>query len=226
MAKQAWEKHFENLILEYPNEAVVRALSQNRKKFDMSDCTLVDLGCGTGRHTITALKMGYKVIAVDFVEHCIEVTKKRVNDLGYGSKVKYIHNENTELDIADESVDMVLGWGVCFYNKRSSIEVMLKSIHRILKKNGICFVDFRTQNDSIYLKGKQFAIEKDTILMQSELDLGLSLEGTHMYIPSYDELREMMKLCGFQIENIELYEFTEKNQEEKNSWWHITLVKK
>lgn len=53
--------------------------------------------------------------------------------------------------------------------------------------------------------------------MQSEL--GLGLEGLHMNVPSYEELKEIIESSGFHVKNIG------KNQEKRNSWWHITLTK-
>lgn len=49
----------------------MRVLSENRKKVDMVDCTLVDIGCATGRHMVTAVKMGYKVVAVNFINYSL-----------------------------------------------------------------------------------------------------------------------------------------------------------
>lgn len=138
--KEMWNNHFSGLVLEYPDEEVVRFLNRHKKRKGCG--RLIDIGCGTGRHTLAALRLGYEVIAMDFVQNCLDVTRQRVTSEGKSSK--YILNNNTDIPVEDESIDTALAWGCLFHNNKNLVLAYMKEINRVLKANGELYCDFRT----------------------------------------------------------------------------------
>lgn len=218
-AKDTWNNHYSKTILEYPDEEVVRFL--NRYKNRKGTGKLIDLGCGTGRHTVAALKLGYEVTAIDYVKHCLEVTESRVESMG--KQAKYIQNDDIDIPLETGSTDVVIAWGSIFYNKRNRIIEFLKEVRRVLKEDGEIFCDFRTQNDDLYCNVEKYGefIDDNTILLKENVGMA----GSHLYFTTLDDLREIVKEAGFEIFNIEKFEFTERNMTKLNSWYHVVLKK-
>lgn len=219
--KMLWEKHFTNTKLDYPNEEVTRFLAKCKHIYENG--VMLDWGCATGRHAALGCKLGFQVIAADYVKHCVELTKEKIEKecRGMPGKViKYVINKDLDIEeIEDEFVDVLLAWGCVFNNSLDKQQLMLNNMYRMLKKGGRAFCDFRTQRDTIY---QGTAIAEDTFCIPSD---SKSLAGLCICIPSLDKLKEMFRKSGFIIENVELYEFTQDNQKIQNSWWHVTLFK-
>ena len=223
--KSIWEKHFENVRLDYPNEQVIRFLAKYKSIY--KNGKMLDWGCATGRHTVLGCKFGYRVYAADYVENCVNMTKEKVEKecKEYIGKVeKYIVNQDLDVEeIKDEELDIILIFGVMFYNNKVNQKQMLDNTYRMLKKGGRVFCDFRTQDDSIYINSKVGnQIGDDTFVLGTDTK---SEEGLLLNISSLEELESMFKSSGFVMENVEKFEFTQDNQNITNSWWHITLYK-
>ena len=220
--KKIWDEHFSKVSLNYPNEDVVRFLAGCRKYYPNGK--MLDWGCATGRHTILGCKMGYQVIAADYVERCVDITRKKVEDNNFSDRMlNYIVNQDVDIEkVEDNSLDVVLAFGILFYNNRESQAKMLKNISRMLKKGGRAFVDFRTVNDDIYVNAK-----KDGLDMSDGIVLGKEshLAGQYICILPLEEIYKLIEDAGLKVEKTELCEFTENNRTRHNSWWHITIVK-
>lgn len=216
-----WEKHFSNTNLDYPNEAVVRFLAKCKKCYPKG--VFLDWGCATGRHTTVAYKFGFKIIAADYVEHCVNVTKEKIKKIaGATGEGKFIVNKGIDIEeIEGETLDIILAFGVLFDNTVENQEKMIRNMYRMLKPGGRVFCDFRTERDSVCQKADKKIAENTYILSESTR----ILNGLCMTVLPLSKLKEMLKRSGFEIENLELYEFTENNQNIQNSWWHITLLK-
>ena len=88
-----------------------------------------------------------------------------------------------------------------------------------LNTEGEFFSNWRTQFDFLFGHGKE--IDENTFILENT--------GTHdnlvYYFPTIEDLKEIYNKSGFEIINMELEEFTEKNMERKNSWYNV-LAKK
>lgn len=225
--KEIWEKHFENIRLDYPNEEVVRFLAKYKNIY--ANGNMLDWGCATGRHTMLGCKFGYHVYAVDYVKNCVDITKAKIEkELPQdcrGKVEKYIVNQDIDIEeVLDASMDIILAWGILFYNNRDNQLQMIKNMYRMLKKGGRAFCDFRTERDSAYMNSllNNETDEKGTVQLKTGTR---GKEGLLWHVAPLEELEKMFADAGLVMENVELYEFTENNREIRNSWWHITLYK-
>ncbi len=158
----------------------------------LEGCTVLDLGCGTGRDVYLASKLvgdTGKVIGVDMNEDQLEIARKHQDEMaekfGYATsnvefKQGYIE-DLADLGIEDESVDVVIS--NCVINLSPAKEEVFKEIWRVLKIGGELyfsdiFADRRVPDE----------INSDPIL------IGECLGGA-MYI---EDFRRMMTRCGWQ----------------------------
>ena len=212
--KKAWEEHFLKTSLLYPDENVVRFLAKAKHLYPSG--TMLDWGCGLGRHTVLGLDMGFDVAASDYVPYCLEETRKKVNELNVEQKVSYYNSMGCEIEgFSNESDEVIVAWGVVFYNDKAGMEKMLSNCYKYMKSGGMMLCNFRTEKDHIYESQKPN--ENNMYVLGSN--------GAQMSILPLDELKIIITEAGFVIDEINLYEFTTDNCKNRNSWWNI-IVKK
>ncbi len=113
--------HFYNAYLEVP--ATLSLLKNIKGK------KVLDLGCGTGRHTLKIKKKGAKVWGIDLSQKMIEIAKKEIKDVDFrvGSVYKLPYKSNF--------FDVVMAGLVIHYFK--DLDKAFREIRRVLKKNGL-----------------------------------------------------------------------------------------
>lgn len=156
----------------------------------LEGCTVVELGCGTGRGVYIASKLvgaAGKVIGIDTSEDQLAVAEAHHSEmaekLGYDN-VEFKRGNIEALDeigIADNSVDVVIS--NCFINLSSDKEAVFSEVWRILKVGGElyfsnAFSDRRVPED----------------VANSDVLAGTCLGGA-MYI---EDFRRLMTKCGWQ----------------------------
>ncbi len=158
----------------------------------LEGCTVLDLGCGTGRDVYLASKLvgdTGKVIGVDMNEDQLDIARKHQDEMakkfGYATsnvefKQGYIE-DLADIGIEDESIDVVIS--NCVINLSPAKEEVFKEIWRVLKIGGELyfsdiFADRRVPDE----------INSDPLL------IGECLGGA-MYI---EDFRRMMTRCGWQ----------------------------
>jgi ubiquinone/menaquinone biosynthesis C-methylase UbiE len=113
--------HFFNAYLEVP--ATISLLKNVKGK------KVLDLGCGTGRHTIILKKRGARVWGLDLSPKMLEIAKTEIKGVDF--KVGTVYN----LPYRSNFFDIVVsGLVVEYFN---DVDKAFKEIHRVLKKDGI-----------------------------------------------------------------------------------------
>jgi ubiquinone/menaquinone biosynthesis C-methylase UbiE len=113
--------HFFNAYLEVPaTTSLLKSIKGKR---------VLDLGCGTGRHTIILKKRGAKVWGIDLTPKMLEIAKAEVKGVDFRLGTVY------KLPYKSNFFDMVVSGLVVEYF--SNVDKAFKEINRVLKKNGI-----------------------------------------------------------------------------------------
>ena len=209
-----WEQHISNSMLLYPNEYLTRYIYANKRDFN----SILDFGCGDGRHLEMIARAGIKdIIGVDYNSTAIEVAKNRCQK--YSIKL-YQNNQNSNLKdlIQRDNLDCVVCWGITLTNAYYAISAIFKQFTKILKPNAKVIANWRAQDDSLYGDGKEIA--KDTFVIQRD-----SHKGLLYYIPNLDDIKEIYRGANLEIISIDSERFTTDNGKIINSW-HIIEAKK
>lgn len=162
---------------------------------------VLDLGCGTGRHTLMLADSGFNVHACDLSETGVEITKNLINDVGLNN-VTYSIQNMYDLNIDTESQDGILCIWVQGHGVLEEISNGIKEAYRILRQGGIFYTDFATIEDVTYGIGEKIAPNTFVGGRPGE-------EGIPHYYTTVGELKELFK--DFSEVNIEdkVYRFTD-----------------
>jgi len=132
--------HFFNAYLEVPATTSLLKYVKNKK--------VLDLGCGTGRHTKILKKRGAKVWGIDLSPKMLEIAKSEIKgvDFKVGSVYKLPYKSNF-FDI------VVCGLATSYFK---NLDKAFKEIYRVLKNNGIFVFSFTNPllEISKYIEGK------------------------------------------------------------------------
>ncbi|MBN2227901.1 MAG: class I SAM-dependent methyltransferase [candidate division Zixibacteria bacterium] len=105
-----WQTFFDNYADKYDDEVFTKATEQETafliKELALpKESTILDVGCGTGRHTVALAKAGYKMIGVDLSEGMLARAHHRAEEAGV--EIELIHSDATSFTI-DRPVDAVV----------------------------------------------------------------------------------------------------------------------
>ena len=110
---------------------------------------ILEVGAATGRYSIQLAKEGYKVNAIELVEHNLEVLKANAR----GVK-NIVAEQGDALDLTrfdDDTFDMVLVLGPMYhlYSKKDQIQAVNEAI-RVCKPNGIIMFAYLTDGSIVF----------------------------------------------------------------------------
>jgi len=98
--------------------------------------TVLDLGCGAGRHTIYLATHGFNVIALDISKNALKIVEKwaRKEKL---DNVALVRASMTHLHFHDDSVDAAISVSTIHHGLRKDMVKTINETRRILKKKGL-----------------------------------------------------------------------------------------
>lgn len=162
---EKWDKLHESHTFrpEYPTESVIRFVRMNFPEADGK--SMLDLGCGAGRHVIFLAQEGFSVTGIDFSKTGLQYAKKRLED--HGLNAVLTEGSILSLPYEDDSFDGIVSYGVLCYFKYDDLKTVAKEIYRTLKKDGKAFLITRSTHDKRF--GKGINIEKNTFKMNSNI---------------------------------------------------------
>jgi len=102
--------------------------------------TVVDIGCGNGRHLFPCAKQCERTIGVDISRKLLRIVKNKIRKEQL-NKIVLIHSDMINIPIKDESVDAVMCIASIHNIKGKYQRIQsLNEVFRILKKNGIALI--------------------------------------------------------------------------------------
>lgn len=142
----------------YPHEKVIQFFFRNFPKEVRTSKRVLDLGCGSGVHTIFLAEEGFIVSATDISEKGVENTKNKL--LAKKLIVENLKQESiSAISFPEDYFDVVFSVGVFDAAGIEETKKAVPLISKILKSGGIGFFifasesDFRLQNNEYNLYG-------------------------------------------------------------------------
>ena len=121
----------------YTPQEDMKSISSLFKKKDFH--SVLDLGCGTGRHAVMLSKAGFKVTGVDISRSGLMQSKAWLKSLGLKAKF-YQASCFKRLPFDDDSFDAIISIQVVHHNTHDNVKKAIAEIYRVLKKSGLAFI--------------------------------------------------------------------------------------
>ncbi|SFS65682.1 class I SAM-dependent methyltransferase [Marininema halotolerans] len=178
--------------------------------------TVLDLCCGTGRHSRSLARMGCQVTGIDLSEVLLSHAKSSPEELG----IHYVRGDMRELPFADQSFDTVVNLFTSFgyfMEDKENAKVMTE-IKRVLKPKGRFLIDFLNRNtvinnlvprsermdEGIHILEERWIegdfVRKKITLTKKNGEEKIYQERVKMY--TREQMEEMMGKAGLQIETV------------------------
>jgi SAM-dependent methyltransferase len=218
--KKSWERlHSQRRFLpKYPSEEVVRYVFTHLATIstDRTKLTVLDLGCGGGRHTTFLAREGLTTYAVDFSFTGLQQTTRRLHDETLNAVL--IQADMHTLPFLDEKFDAVIAYGTLYYTDWNGMHQSVKEIHRVLKKGQTAFVFIRTTDDSRFGQGVQ--VGQNTFIFDSDDTNEIGMKNCFLAEEDVSTLFQ-----DFKDISLDKLDCTLNNKRTKNSNWIIVATK-
>jgi len=154
---------------------------------------ILDLGCGTGRHTVYLSQHGFQVYSLDGAPHALLRSKAWLSENNL--KAYLLRHEMTEpIPFPAGSFDGLISTQVIHHARLATVQAIIAEIHRLLKPGGLVYVTVAAPKEG---KFKSIEVEPRTYL-----PLGGPEKGLLHHLFTEPELR--LSFADFQILDVHL----------------------
>ena len=115
--------------------------------------SLLDVGCGEGKYTILAQKLGFNALGIDYIQKAILTAKKKAKNL----KCNFIHNDFFKEKFKTK-FDVVLDSGFLHHIKKTDWPVYMKRLLKITNKDSHYILSCFSEKDLTHKRTKQHLI--------------------------------------------------------------------
>jgi cyclopropane fatty-acyl-phospholipid synthase-like methyltransferase len=156
MLRAQWDLWNEQWATTYPHEKVIRfclrTFPLERRRF----VDVLDLGCGSGAHTVFLAAEGFRVTGLDISSVGLAKTKARLEALGLRAHLKQASAD--ALDFSPASFDLVVCVGVYDSAGLAVARSSVPQVSDILRPGGRGFFLFATDRDEEVRQDKEWGM--------------------------------------------------------------------
>jgi SAM-dependent methyltransferase len=217
------------------------------KKFHPEVKSILDLGCGTGRHAEVFSDAGFEVLGVDRSPYMIqEAMKRKKSGINFiKGDIRYL-NLNRKFDVVTALFHVL-----SYQNSNQDVEDLFKTVYVHLNKNGLFIFDFWygpaviTQKPEVRIKELENANVKFIRIAIPKIDYSRNIVEVHYKIFAIDknnktfleheethpmrfffdpELELFIENIGFKLEN--KFAWLKLDKPTENDWSVVWIVRK
>ena len=145
--------------------------------------TVLDLGCGLGRHSLLFARYGFEVSACDLSDVAVEQTKSAAEKLGY--EINTTQCDMLDLPYGDDSFDAIFSFLVISHTDTEGFKKVLSEIRRVLRPGGAVFLTLCAKDTWSFAEANFPKIDENTVVKDNE---GPEKNVPHFYVDLQDVL--------------------------------------
>ena len=132
--------------------------------------TILDLGCGAGRHSILLAKQGFRVVALDISEPALKILSGRLRATSIAN-VTLVKHEMWDLPFIDGYFDGIVCTNVLHHGKLAEIKRAMGETRRVMRKGASAFIVALSGKD--FRKGNGKKLEPNTYVFTEGDERGI-----------------------------------------------------
>lgn len=189
--KDSWKSRFYKDVEKHP-ERVFRDLHKDLPRFvkllkRAGAKNVLDLGCGTGKHTVALAKGGFRVFGFDLVETAVKVVQDWLKKEWLGAELR-VGDMYKKLPYKDNFFDGIISTKVLHHGTLPQIKKLVKELERVMRPGGILMVEVpRNKRGYKRFKGKYKEIGQGLIVPTAGPEKGVP----HYILSSKKELADL-----------------------------------
>ena len=170
MGKQ-WDKIIKQYgkVFDKPHEDIPKIVKLFKKH---NIKRVLDLGCGSGRHTVYLIKRNFDVYGIDISEAGIRIAKDWLKKKGLKANFK-TGSIYKRLPYKENFFDAVISVQTIHHARIKNIRKVIKEIERVLKPNGFIFITVAASIPRRVKRWKHKIIEPHTTIPVEGREKGL-----------------------------------------------------
>lgn len=167
-ARLAWERAYtKGQFLQQSIQPEMTGHAQRFKSHGVN--RILDLGCGSGRHTVYLAEQGFAVFGLDIAPTGLCATIKKLAEAGFPAHVTL--SDIKKLPYEDAFFDAIISVRVIHHDRLAAIEKTVAEMYRVLKPVGLVWVTVPVPQTHPSKEGTE--IEPGTFIPLSGCEKGL-----------------------------------------------------
>jgi len=150
--------------------------------------SILDLGCGRGRHTLFLAEMGFDVTAADISPEGINQLMKESKKRKLDGKIRTVVCDMLELPFGNNTFDGVLGFHSIFHTDYAGLKTIISKITGILKESGRLYITFNSKNNPSFRAHDNTIVDEYTVIRHFGIEEGIP----HTFL-EHDDIIELFK---------------------------------
>ena len=135
IVRNRWNDIYEKDVLLEIDDNIPRICDLFKER---SITAVLDLGCGSGRHTVYLAQEGFDVYGIDIAHKGVKRAKILLDKRGIHAALSV--GSVRQLPYKNEVFDSIISVKVIHHGRIGAIRETIKEIHRVLKPGGLIFV--------------------------------------------------------------------------------------
>lgn len=165
MSDEMWDRWNEQWGTKYPQDKIVQFCFRNYPPEERRRVRALDLGCGSGVHTVFLAAEGFQVTGVDISEVGLANTKRALDELGLAATLR---RESADvLDFPEASFELVVCVGVFESTGPIIAGAAVQRLRHVLSPGGRGIFLFASDRDGAVKQDREWGMHGYT---RSEVD--------------------------------------------------------